>query len=80
MSNEFEAMFCVSDLIAQAGSEFSQQIAAFARGCFGVKLQLPKFGRKQYPFFSIKRQDVPFGVLNLPRNAREFSDSTLIRN
>jgi len=70
--DEFEAALSIGDLLAEAGSEFGEQVAVFAGRVFGVAVQLCDFAAEQRVTLGIECGDVALGVLDLARDAEKL--------
>jgi hypothetical protein len=61
----FEAALSVSDLLAETGSKFREEVAVFSSSGFGVKIQLGNFAGEQSVPLGIEVSNVALGMLNL---------------
>jgi hypothetical protein len=71
--DKLEAAPSFGDLLAEAGSEFGEEVAVFARGSFGIAVQLGDFAGGQRVPLGIERGDIALGVLYLARDAEKLS-------
>ena len=60
--DKLEAASSFGDLLAEAGSEFGEEVAVFARGSFGIAVQLGDFAGGQRVPLGIERGDIALGV------------------
>src|ERR1700678_377798 len=70
--DELEASPCVADLLAQAGGELGEEVAVFARGGFGVEMQLGDFAGEERVTLSFEGGDVALRVQDLARDAEKL--------